>query len=215
MTGLNDTNVTVGFWANKAGASFGFYSAGGAFHMADYPAMSPAKPAVDQLLGVNDHDMAVGFYTDSKGVNHGYSYNLQTQRYAQVTVAGDTNVTAAATNNLGDIAGFASSAAGKTEGFLELPTGRVVHLQVPGATTTQAFGVNDGDEVVGDYTVGSGNSAMTYGFVWSPGFGFETVNDPNGVGSTTIKGVNDRGVLVGFYTDSSGNTDGLVARPQF
>jgi hypothetical protein len=183
--------------------------------MADYPAMSPAKPAVDQLLGVNDHDMAVGFYTDSKGVNHGYSYNLQTQRYAQVTVAGDTNVTAAATNNLGDIAGFASSAAGKTEGFLELPTGRVVHLQVPGATTTQAFGVNDGDEVVGDYTVGSGNSAMTYGFVWSPGFGFETVNDPNGVGSTTINGVNDRGVLVGFYTDSSGNTDGLVARPQF
>jgi hypothetical protein len=102
-----------------------------------------------------------------------------------------------------------------TEGFLELPTGRVVHLQVPGATTTQAFGVNDGDEVVGDYTVGSGNSAMTYGFVWSPGFGFETVNDPNGVGSTTINGVNDRGVLVGFYTDSSGNTDGLVARPQF
>jgi hypothetical protein len=56
---------------------------------------------------------------------------------------------------------------------------------------------------------------MTYGFVWSPGFGFETVNDPNGVGSTTINGVNDRGVLVGFYTDSSGNTDGLVARPQF
>ena len=52
------------------------------------------------------------------------------------------------------------------------------------------------------------------GFIWSPGFGFESVNDPNGVGSTTINGVNDRGTLVGFYTDSAGNTDGLVAHPQ-
>ena len=93
-------------------------------------------------------------------------------------------------------------------------TATVVHLNVKGASATQAFGVNDGDEVVGDYTVGKAKNAMTYGFVWSPGFGFETVNDPSGVGSTTINGVNDRGALVGFYTDSKGSTDGLVARPR-
>ena len=215
VTGLNNTGATVGFWVDKKGANHGFYSIGGkSFQTADYPAMAPAKPAVDQLLGVNDHDLAVGFYTDAKGNSHGYTYDISTHRYSQVMVAGDTNVTAAAVNNNGDVAGFATNAAGATEGFLTFPSGRVVHLNVPGATTTQAFGVNDGDEVVGAYTVGKGKNATSTGFTWSPGFGFASVSDPKGIGSTTINGVNNRGVLVGFYTDSKGNTDGLVARPQ-
>jgi hypothetical protein len=215
VVGLNNSNVTVGFWVDKQGANRGFYSMGGkTFQTADDPAMNAAKPAIDQLLGVNDHNVAVGFYTDAKQNNHGYSYDITTRRYSQVMVAGDTNVTAASINNQGDIAGFANNAAGTTEGYLLFPNGRVVHLAIPGAASTQAFGVNDGDEVVGSYTVGKGKNAMTYGFTWSPGFGFQTVNDPNGVGSTTINGVNDRGQLVGFYTDSKGNTDGFVGRPQ-
>jgi hypothetical protein len=214
VTGLNNESTTVGFWVDGAGDNFGFYSIGAQhFKTADYPTDNPAKPVVDQLLGVNDSDVAVGFYTDGKGVNHGYSYNIATHQYKPIKVSDDTGVTAAAINNLGDVAGSATNAAGVTEGFLEFPTGKVVHLDVPGATTTVALGVNDGDEVVGDYTVGSGSSATTTGFVWSPGFGFESVNDPNGVGTTTINGVNDRGALVGFYTDSTGNTDGLVAYP--
>ena len=57
------------------------------------------------------------------------------------------------------------------------------------------------------YSLGSGNSATTHGFIWSPGFGFEYVHGPNGVGSTAVNGVHDRGQLVGFYTNSAGNTD--------
>jgi len=167
-----------------------------------------------RLLGVNDNDLAVGFYTDSKGMNHGYTYDISRHQYKPITVSGDTNVTAAGINDLGDIAGFASNSNGTTEGYLRMPNGKVVHLNVPGATTTQAFGINDGDEVVGSYTVGTGMSATTTGFIWAPGFGFQSINDPNGVGATMINGVNDRGTLVGFYTDSNGNTDGLVARPQ-
>lgn len=214
VIGINNTGATVGFDVDKAGDNFGFYSLDGkTFHTADFPVSDPAKPAVDQLLGINDAGLAVGFYTDAKGTNHGYTYDTSTHHARSVLVSGDTNVTAAGINNVGDIAGFATNASGTTEGFLELSGGKVIHLDVPGATTTEAFGVNDGDEVVGDYTVGSGNSATTTGFVWSPGFGFESVNDPNGVGATTLNGVNDRGQIVGFYTDSSGNTDGLVAKP--
>ena len=180
VTGLNNGNITVGFWVDKAGDNSGFYSIGGRrFHTADYPTANPAKPAVDQLLGVNDSGIAVGFYTDGKGANHGYSYNISTRMYRKSTVTGDTNVTAAAINNLGDIAGFATNGAGTTEAFLKLPNGDSSISTLPGATTTQAFGVNDGDEVVGDYTV-TGSSATTTGFVWSPGFGFESINDPNG-----------------------------------
>jgi hypothetical protein len=98
--------------------------------------------------------------------------------------------------------------------FLKRSDGRLFKLGFPGTTATQAFGVHNGDGVVGDYTDGSGNGATTHGFVWAPGFGFQTVNDPAGADATTINGVNDRGELVGFYTDSAGHTDGLLAIPQ-
>lgn len=87
-------------------------------------------------------------------------------------------------------------------------------LNVPGSSQTQALGINDRDEVVGVYQVGTGEGAMTHGFTWTPRAGFQTnVDDPAGVGATTINGVNDRGQLVGFYTDGKGNTNGLLANP--
>ena len=77
-----------------------------------------------------------------------------------------------------------------------------------------ALGVNNYDEVVGTYTVGSGSSAQMHGFTWQAGRGFSTVDDPQGMGTTTINGVNDFGQVVGFYVDGNGNTDGFVATPQ-
>ena len=76
-----------------------------------------------------------------------------------------------------------------------------------------ALGVNDRDEVVGVATVGSGSGAVMHGFTWTPGGGFATVDDPNGVGTTTVNGVNDEGDLAGFYVDGNGNTDGFAAAP--
>jgi len=52
-----------------------------------------------------------------------------------------------------------------------------------------------------------------HGFTWTPQRGFTTVDDPRGIGTTTINGVNDQGELVGFYTDPAGNTDGMLAMP--
>ena len=213
VTGIDNNGDTVGFWVNGQGANNGFYELhGGKPQTVSFPTNDNAKPKVDQLLGINDSGMTVGFYTDGKGTNHGFAYNIAKHHFKQITVAGDSNVTAAGINNLGDVAGFATNSAGTTEAFLQRSDGKLYRLEFPGATATQAFGVNDGDEVVGDYTDGTGNSATTHGFAWAPGFGFETVDDPQGIGATTINGVNDRGSLVGFYTDSNGNTDGLVAK---
>lgn len=211
VTGLNNTGVTVGFYSSAmglAGPDFGFWAASGSFHTADYPTSNPASPAIDQLLGVNDAGVAVGFYNTSDGNSHGYSYTIGTKSYARITVTGATSVTAAAINNNDDVAGFATES-GHVVGFLK--TARTTFtLKVPGASMTQAFGVNDGDVVVGAYMVGT----KTYGFVWVPGLGFHTVNDPHGVDSTTINGINDRDRIVGFYTDASGNTDGFVGTPK-
>ncbi len=62
------------------------------------------------------------------------------------------------------------------------------------------------DWVVGAYMDASG---LTHGFIFNDGH-LTSVDDPEGVGTTTINGVNDRGQIVGFYVDASGNTDGFV-----
>jgi hypothetical protein len=210
VIGINDFGVTVGFWANAAGANFGFYSWGGRFHSVSFPTMNNASPPVNQLLGVNDQGTAAGFYTDAKGNDHGYTFNIFSHRFHSVKIWGAKSTTAAGVNNHGDIAGFYVTPAGVTKSFLMTRGGWVKRLAWPGASMTQAFGLNDSREVVGSYTIGTGNAAKTFGFTWSPRAGWKRVNDPMGIGSTTINGVNDAGDLVGFYNDAAGNTHGFL-----
>jgi hypothetical protein len=224
VTGLNDDGVTVGFWSTQNKASqvnnnFGFYEAGGQFHEVNFPTTDNSNPPTDQLLGLNNHDIAVGFYVNGGGSSRGYEYNIAKKTFTRVLVPGapagtaGPSLTAAAINNKGDVAGFYAKGS-VTDAFLRLSNGKFTTLAYPASdvTMTQAFGVNDSDEVVGAYTVGSGSSAQTFGFTWANGH-FTSVSDPNGIGSTIINGVNNEGDLVGFYTDSAGNTDGLLALP--
>ncbi len=221
VTGLNDRGVTVGFWsdmntANQMNDNFGFYSLDGRhFHTVTFPTTDNSTPPVNQLLGVNNHDIAVGFYNDAAGNSHGYTYNISTRRFHEITIAGASSVTGAAINNHNDIAGFETNSANVVSAFLLSHNGSLTSLTVPGATMTQALGLNDNGEVVGVYTVGSGDNAMMHGFIWTRGGGFHTVDDPAGVGTTTVNGVNDQGKLVGFYVDSKGNTDGMLATPGY
>ena len=219
VTGLNNRGVTVGFWSptnlGTGDANFAWVNVDGQFRQADDPNADGA-PTVDQLLGVNDEDVAVGFYTDANGINHGYEYSIATNTYRSVVDPRDPGLglTAAAINDFGDVAGFYTTAAGNTDGFLLTHHGRhFTDLAFPGASSTMALGVNNRDEVVGTYTDGSGSTATMHGFTWTPWAGFTTVDDPHGVGTTTINGVNDFGQLVGFYVDANGNTDGLLATP--
>jgi hypothetical protein len=56
-----------------------------------------------------------------------------------------------------------------------------------------------------------------HGFVLTSPLGpvskWQSIDDPNGVGSTVVNGINTAGDLVGFYTDAAGNTDGMLATP--
>ncbi len=218
VTGLNNRGVTVGFWssmnnANQVNDNHGFVDVNGHFRTADFPAGAPAAPPVDQLLGVNDSDVAVGFWTDAAGNNHGYEFNAGSGRFSTISEPGVTSLTAAAINDRGHVAGFYTNpATGTTDGFLKAGHS-FTDLAVPGASSTQALGVNRHDEVVGVYTTGSGDNAQSHGFTWTPRGSFHSVDDPHGMGTTTINGVNDFGVLVGFYVDANGNTDGFVATP--
>jgi hypothetical protein len=223
VTGLNNGGVLVGFFStmNNAGVNgaapvddnHAWYKLHGQFSAADFPTSDPANPPVDQLLGVNNKNVAVGFYTDGQGDNHGYTYKISTHSFGQVTVPKFTNITATGINDRGDIAGFGTSK-GDTEAFL-LANGKTTAINYPGSSQTQALGINNNDEVVGDYTVGSGNNATMHGFTWYPGFGFHKVDAPAGSDTTTINAVNECGDIVGFYVDGAGNTDGLLGSAQF
>jgi hypothetical protein len=226
VTGLNDTGITVGFWSDEnnpylPNANFGFYAVrGSSFHVVNFPTRYDAIPPVNQLLGVNDHGVAVGFYTNRQGENRGYEYSIHTHTFRRVLVPGaprnarGPSLTAAAINNHGDVAGFYTAADGATDAFVKMAGGRFITLAYPGASMTQAFGLNDSGEVVGTYDIATGASCKTYGFVWWAGHGFTVVDDPHGVGATSVTGVNDGGELVGFYTDARGNTNGMLAQPR-
>jgi len=226
VTGLNNEGVTVGFWSTMNTSSmtnnnFGFYSVNGQYHNVNFPTRNNASPQVDQLLGINNDGIAVGFYTNAQGGNRGYEYNIRTHQFTRVFSPGWTastslkspSLTATGINNHGDVAGFYSKTSSQVDAFLRLADGQFITLAVHGAAMTQAFGINDSDEVAGTYTDGSGNSAKTSGFVWTQSGGFTTINDPQGIGATTINGIHNHGDLVGFYTDSAGNTDGILVQP--
>jgi hypothetical protein len=216
VTGLNDIGTQVGFWAptnTGTDANYAWYSLdnGRSFHHFSVPGASLGTPPVTQLLGVNDANKVVGFYIDANGNNHGFSYTLNTHVFVFTTLPGVSSLTETAISNKGHIAGFFTGPNGTVRSFLKYDGSHIRTFSVPGASATQAFGVNDSDEVVGSYTVGSGATMETHGFTWTLQDGFKTVDDPYGIGSTTINGVDDHGCLVGFYTDSNGNTDGMLA----
>jgi hypothetical protein len=225
VTGLNDHGVTVGFFSTMNGATpaddnnFGFVDMGGRFTRVDFPTTDNANPPVNQLLGVNNRNVAVGFYVNGQGQTRGYEYDIAHKSFTRVTVPGAPtggkapNLTAAAINDNGDVAGFYNVNANLVDGFLKLKNGTFIKIQVPGAAATQAFGVNNHDTVVGTYTMADG---ATHGFVFRIGGSLVTnVDDPNGIGTTLLNGINNEGDIVGFYTDAAGNTDGLLGFPAF
>ena len=226
MTGLNDLGVRVGYLypTNKGVAfdnQFGFYERGGVFHEVNNPhtpTPSQVEPGVspqieNQLLGVNDFDIAVGFYNDKFGNSHGYTYDINTGQFsADINDPQASSTVAAAINNRGDIAGFyTDKSTGAIHGFLD-DNGRFTTVSAPGASETELLGLNDFGIAVGFDVVDGAMHGILYN---SYTHAFTTLDDPNGIGATTLNGINDRGQIVGFYVDAHGNTDGLLANPRF
>ena len=111
-------------------------------------------------------------------------------------------------NNSGEVVGF-YQILGTTNfsAFIDV-AGAIISFQVPGAVSTQALGVNDLGQIVGDFVDGMD---VMHGFLDSGGI-FTTL-DPTGSTATTINGISDSGTVVGFYVDATGNTVGTVGTP--
>jgi hypothetical protein len=209
VTGLNDTGVSVGIYANPSGAHFGFYLQNGGYHKVTFPTGNNSNPPFNELLGISG-GLTVGDFTDAAGGMQAYRYSIVTHRFFRINIRNSANVTATGINGSGTIVGFFTNALGQTVSFLRHPNGTLIVFSKSGAVQTQAFGINDGGLVVGAYTTSTG---ATVGFTWRAGQRPRAVNDPSGVGFTVLNGVNNAGDLVGFYTDSQGRMNGLLATP--
>jgi hypothetical protein len=106
VTGINNSGLTVGFYADSNGATtpnfFGFVDQSGTFTQVNNPSTPATGPTTNQLLGVNDNGMAAGFYLDASGNSHGYLYDIGTQSFTAISLPSSdnaTSVTATGINN--------------------------------------------------------------------------------------------------------------------
>jgi uncharacterized membrane protein len=90
-------------------------------------------------------------------------------------------------------------------GFL-LSGGVFTTINGPDASGTEAYGINNSGQIVGNYT----DSEINYGFLLSGG-DYTTIDVP-GASYTTIFGINDAGQMVGVYVDGNGY-HGFLATP--
>jgi probable HAF family extracellular repeat protein len=75
--------------------------------------------------------------------------------------------------------------------------GKLTALSFPGATVTEALGLNNLGQVVGFYNDAAGNP---HGFIYSGGV-FTALDDP-GPTQTTVNGINNFGQIVGFALEA-------------
>jgi len=112
-------------------------------------------------------------------------------------------------NNHNEIVGYFSSPGEETyHGFVRTAQGLITQLDMPGAASTSAFGINDLGVVVGAANV---NGALATCFVYSGGT-FTPFSVP-GAESTNLLAIDNRGHLAGTYYDSTGNLHGFIAVP--
>lgn len=209
VIGISNNGKTVGFYIDQAGNTHGFTrSLAGLFTPVNFP-----HSVFNQLLGQNDMSQAAGYYSMSKGnttPDFPYIYDENGGIFEVLTIPGATGgAQATGINNSQQVCGFYIDAGGVNHGFF-LSFGTFTKLDFPHSTFTQALGLNNKNEVVGVYT---DTANMNHGFVYNTvSKTWQSVDDPNGVGTTVVNGTNDKHQLVGFWGTSPLNT-GFVATP--
>ena len=208
VTGINHDRQTVGFYIDGALNTHGFIESHGKFSTAD----EPGTP-FNQLLGLSDNGQAAGYYSttaDGAAPDHAYVLDERGKVYANFIIPGSTFAQATGVNNDGTVCGFTIDSKNVNHGWL-LSLGTLKILDYPGSMGTQALGLNDQNQVVGTYTDTTGSHGFvynTYTKVW------QSIDDPNGVGTTVVNGISPKGVLVGFWGTAPLNT-AFVATPKY
>ena len=179
-TGSNDLGLTVGGCNDQAQNSrfSGFVYDGRRFARIDFNHTKTANPELqtaDPLFGKSSY----------QGIRFLPTSSTHQGRVSNGAVPQDIN-------NSGDITGWFFD--GKLRGFFKR-NGNVLALDAPHSLFTEAVGINDFGEIVGDYR---GEDGPFHGFIYQNG-DYATLDVPSG-GDTGASGVNNLGQVVGCYS---------------
>ena len=155
------------------------------------------------LADINDGGEITGGFTNSSG----FGFLLDKFRSTDIQCPGPANALPAqpqSINKQGAITGFCFTS--RVSGFFRNKKGKVTILDFPRANLTEAIGINDDGQVVGDYRDTGGKF---HGFFWDDG-PFLTIDVPfPEATSTAPNGINNVGQIVGFYQDGNDQPHGF------
>jgi hypothetical protein len=210
-TGLNNRKTTAGFYMTPKGKILSFIYTGGIWWSYQDQHARGARTATE-ILSLNDSDVAVGFYK-SRSQTGSFELNVATGDFDGFNPPLGSNAIATGINGGGDVVGYLTQKS-IVVGFLR-KNGTYYYFSYPGSTSTEFLGVTAHDRIVGFYLDGKG---ATHGFLllsptWKKGTSWQSIDDPNGVGTTVATSVNIHDVIVGYYVDASNVTHGFLATP--
>jgi hypothetical protein len=161
-------------------------------------------------FAVNNAGMIAGDYVDVKGVQHAMilaGKKLTTVNHADCTTSGGYPAAIAfyGINSAGAAAGFCTSTkTGLFEGFV-YSGGKITEVHFPKSNGTQAIGINDKGDVVGDYL---DSASVQHAFV-KKGAKY-TSFDVSGHTTPYAWDINSSGQMVVFAINSAGGYDSFV-----
>jgi hypothetical protein len=173
-----------------------------------------------QATGINNAGVISGFWSGTNTGNGDANYGFvrlpigKTHEFFGVVTPGASNNPAFdqtdGVNNKNVAVGFSTSASGVLSGFTyTVSTATYTTIRIPGATGTQAFGINDAGETCGAYIT----STATGGFVSNAAGTVVTKFSVPGSTNTQLFGINNEGVAVGAFVDSNMIAHGLYYTP--
>ena len=158
-----------------------------------------------EATGINSSGQIVGFY----GIGFGPTQGFLLSGGVFTTISfpkSNVSTWCEGINDNGDIVGFYidPTGDGQPHGYV-MQGGVFTQLDYPGAMSTQAYGINNAGQIVGEYQpVGPG----TNGFLFNSGT--YTSISVSGAVNTQMRGIDNLGDMVGRYLDTAGSLHGLL-----
>jgi hypothetical protein len=210
VTSPNNKHTLAGVYVDSFGNTFGFIEWHGLWFNYEEPQERDYKP-VTELRALNDTGTAVGFYAVNSTNNAAFEVVERTGKFHTIAVPGALSAVATGITGNGHVVGFEKRRSGIVVSYL-LIQGVFTAFSFPHSNATRAWGITTYDRVVGSYVDRHG---ATHGFfVTDPGTkkaAWQSIDDPNGKGTTVVSGINIHGNLVGYYVDGKGKTHGFLA----
>jgi hypothetical protein len=189
---LNKNDVVVGNYTDSGGVVHGYAFAANKYHVLNFPKADNFTRA----NGINDSNLIVGDFYGTDNFYHGFTFSKG--KYTQYDVnKGVVSTSIFGVNNAGDFVG-AAGYNGPNQGFVNIG-GTVTEFYGSGTDNTYALGINNNDEVVGQFFDSSNNSHC---FDRSSTGTITEIVYPGAV-QTACTSINDSGVIVGWYENSS------------